>query len=134
MAVYRTVDVKRWSINARSFKANGHKLANDDSREIQFDMQIPYLYLPDVDFKNFAVALAIFDTSIKCSSKRNSCKYEKPCDQVNAKTWFLSLDMFDNYIINNYAIPSDNAFYVDGNLLGDPNTCYLPVFRSVKGD
>jgi hypothetical protein len=37
-------------------------------------------------------------------------------------------------INNNYAFPSNKNFLINGDFLGDPNTCYLPVFRSVKGD
>ena len=79
MAMYKTADKTRWSIKGQHFKANGHKVS-EELREIQFDMQIPFLYLPDDDFKNFAIALAIFDVNIKCSSRENYCKYKKPCD------------------------------------------------------
>jgi len=132
MAVYRTIDKTKWSIYGEHFKANGHKVA--EMREISFDMQLPYLYIPKTDFLNFAVSLAIFDVGIKCSSKENSCKYKKPCDQVDMKTWYLAFDIYDSEIRNNYAIPSSSNFLINGDLLGDPGTCYLPVFESVNGD
>ena len=128
MALYKTADKTRWSVKGQHLKANGHKVA--ENREVQFDMQLPYLYIPDDDFTNFAVSMAIFDTKIKCSSRDNSCKYKTPCSQVNQNRWYLSMDFYDDDTRNNYALPSNSNFLFDGDSIGDPGTCYLPVFKS----
>lgn len=77
--VYKTIDKTRWSINGNNIYANNH-VVTTSQREFSFNMHLPYIYIPDDDFKNFASAMAQFHLNIKCSDTLNGCKLETPCD------------------------------------------------------
>ena len=80
MATYKTKAINSWNIMGRNLKANGHYLAKNQNREFNFDMQLPYLYLPYYDWISFASAMAQFDLHMECSSLHNYCRYLEPCD------------------------------------------------------
>jgi hypothetical protein len=62
------------------------------------DPQLPYIYLPDADFKTFQVEMETKYPEIDCSSTLNRCKFEKSCSEVKAaddsdpKFYFVDVD------------------------------------------
>ncbi len=134
MSMYKTIDKTTWKINGKEFQANGHDLTSHQDRKVLFDMQLPYLYLPEYDFTSLQIAMAQFNLNIICSSSKNYCKFEQQCSDVNFATWYLKFSLFDDVTGNTYSIPVTKNYMISGDQLGDSaNTCYLPVFKSDQG-
>jgi len=135
MSIYKTIDLGQWAIKSSNFKANGHDISKKGERNMKFSLHLPYVYIPDKDFTELAIALSLFNLDINCGKTGNYCKFSKPCSDVNMGTWYLSFDLFDDSTLNNYALPFSSYFMIDGETFGDKGTCYFPVFKSgVIGD
>jgi len=136
LAVYKTKEVSSWKIIARNLRLNGHYITTQDSnRDFLFDMSLPYMYLPQKDWLNFAKYMAVFNLDLHCSDFANSCKFNKPCSETNINTWYFSMDLADGQSANTYSFPSNNNFLIPGDVFGDSSdTCYIPVFKSTLDD
>jgi len=127
--------VTSWQLYARNFKINGHSLTGTEIRYVNFDMALPYIYLPNDDFMQFQIKMANYHREVHCNYNNNYCKFLQSCATLNPSTWFSEFELFDDFISNRYSIPSDSLFLIDGTTFGDSiNTCYLPVFRSITGE
>lgn len=131
MVVYRTKSLSSWALRGRKVQVNGHDLTGGKEREIQFDMQLPYIYLPYSDWLQFSQKIAEFNLNIVCNYNENYCRFNQPCSEVQLNEWFFSFELFDNLVSNNYIFPSNNRFLIPGDVIGSlSNQCYLPVFQS----
>lgn len=131
LSMYKTVDLTQWSVMAKDLQANGHDLTKHVDRKILFDMQLPYLYLPEYDYTSLQIAMAQFNLNLICSSSKNYCKFEQSCTTVSFNTWYLKFSLYDDVTGNTYSIPVTKNYMIPGSQLGDTDdTCYLPVFRS----
>lgn len=135
MAMYRTVSLASWKINSTNLECNNHPLAENQTRQMLFDMSLPYLYLPDDDWDLWSHAIELFDIDIICNSA-GWCKLPSPCEFTSLRTWYLQFDLIDNTgTTNNYVLPSGKYLLIPGEVMGDTKeTCYLPVFKSDIGD
>jgi hypothetical protein len=58
LEMFATANKGTWNLNARNFKANNHDLSAGRTRQVSFDMMLPYIYIPDHDFLQLAEALS----------------------------------------------------------------------------
>lgn len=47
LQVYRTRSLQTWEVNGRNFKVNKKDISSPGSKLLNFDMSLPYIYLPD---------------------------------------------------------------------------------------
>jgi len=58
-------------------------------------MQLPYIYMPDDDFKAFSDVIVQQNAGLTCNFESNSCKLSKSCDGASLAPGFLNFDVFD---------------------------------------
>jgi hypothetical protein len=134
LAIYRTESLSSWGIMAREIQCNHYNLTDNQTRTFHFDTALPYLYMPQSDWINWANAIQKFDLDIECNPE-GACWKNQPCSKVDIGTWFFQFTLFDNYTNNFYALPSSKYFMINGDILGDSaDTCYLPVFSHITDD
>jgi len=71
--------------------------------------------------------MAIFPQAV-CMDR--DCKFESPCSEIEMKKWTLGFDIFDDDSRNNYQLPFEKQFMVDGTTVNDPGACYFPIFMT----
>jgi len=133
--MFKTANKNTWNLQARSFKANNHDLNSARSRQVSFDMMLPYIYIPDHDFLQLEEALAQFDLNLNCLYTSNYCKFYHPCSEVTPKTWYLEFEVYDSDRSLSYTFPESSNLLIPGSQFGDSDdTCYLSIFRSKLTD
>ena len=93
---------------------------------------MPYVYVPDADWNQFSFKLHMLtagtnDTPIKCSYMENYCRWETKCENVKTSAELLKItlgkgDSTFTLKLNHPKVP--------GEVFGQNNFCYLPVFMS----
>lgn len=78
-------------------------------------MQLPYIYLPNNDWDTFAEHIAKINQNIICSSQKNSCKFDLPCNLVQSANWTISFDIFDDLNRGTFQIPNLPKFLLTGD-------------------
>jgi hypothetical protein len=81
----KTRDLNSFQLNANQFHL-GDTLFLNKNRAIDIDPQLPYIYMPDLDFIKIQEKLQelYYGQDIICDYTTNFCKFNKPCSDVNA--------------------------------------------------
>lgn len=111
---------------------------NNLDRKVIFDMQLPYIYMPDKDYEALVIKIANKDHNIECSYERNYCKYinVQNCSEISSPLEVISFEMNDGATAKNFSIANNQSkFLFSGSDIGEKSDeCYLPIFRSMNGD
>jgi hypothetical protein len=78
-----TEDTSTWRVRLSKSLVGGNTLVFDSARFVLIEPQLPYLYLPENDFKIVANKLAGIYEDIICSySTKHVCYFNKQCRNV----------------------------------------------------
>ena len=133
MTLIKTNSLDTWRLKSNSFHSNYTDLSKGQFRNVSFDPNLPYVYLPDHDFLRMVETWAMSNDKVWCSYHSNFCKFKYSCPTVikNHFSWNMTIDLFDEKNSTAFQIFVSEDALINGTAFGDTQfTCYMPVFRS----
>jgi len=129
-----TRSVDSWKIALNTAVVGERRInLSDKERSVIIEPQLPYMYLPTSDFKEWTRILAEIYPNVVCNTNiQGACSFKKACSSVEDHGYGIKLMIG----------PSDAEYEVDiplrdlmitGNLVGaSDDSCYIPIFQSVN--
>jgi len=133
LVLFRTVSPREWSLTVNNFQINNGQLLGAN-RVLALVYHLPYLYLPDIEFANFAYEIRQWDASIECDNY--ICKYKGvACHDLHvdkSKFFRFKFRLWDTTGKGlDVQIPVSHGFYINNTALNSSQVfCALPVIRS----
>lgn len=129
----KTQNLGSWKIKGTYFMYDNVDLSRSDTRSVLIEPSLPYIYIPDNDFKIFAEHLSKKYKHIICRVNKGYCKINKACSQeTEFIDWEINIALEDGRrLVSLKVTDKRGSMLINGPDVGDvENTCYVPVFRS----
>lgn len=73
----------------------GGKTFLGDRRVISIDPHIPYLYIPNADWTDFAQAMTAHYSNLICEFSKNRCYFDIACGKLNIDNIPFEIRIYD---------------------------------------
>lgn len=132
----KTIDSSEWTLWADQVSLNNEDFL-DEKNKIDLSPHLPYMYVPDDAWSQFAVGIDRIYDEIDCSWDKGYCRFTTSCANLDkdSKSVPLSIDLIDQDNTKMSISADLRHLFLSGTEFDvGEDFCYVPVFRSFQED
>mmetsp|Transcript_8602 Transcript_8602/g.14529 ORF Transcript_8602/g.14529 Transcript_8602/m.14529 type:complete len:242 (+) Transcript_8602:551-1276(+) len=132
LEMFRTNNNGNWMLGVESYQFNKMDLVDStQTRYVFLEPQLPFIYIPDSDFKTFRTVMKNSYPNIECDTSKNYCRFLEKCEDVRTADQDFDLVIKDvTGKTVNYQINEQDMLIPGSTLKESDNTCYIAIFNS----
>ena len=129
LSIIRTPTKYSWLFKIKSSTYSGKDIIPEgQSRLVNFDPQLPYIYIPQPDFRNFmSIVSSMFPDQVIC--KDTHCYFVNRCAHVTEQWQDFTIQIYDSINTSpEFKIPEQDMLVSGETFADEVDTCYIGIF------